>query len=201
MLLKMRIIFAGLLLIIVICCLLFSFYRQESVFLILAPFFPLFLYRFIEWVYDLNFQNPGKEISQQRTPKEMYVAKYEQAWQEVTRYRNLEWQIIAFSWAIYYGALSICKDRDCYHLDLSFPELQVFLCFAAICATIFLVFCEYSANSNRKLRRSLEEFMGLKKSFRFKPEGEDPYRFGSLVSMVIFLVFIWIPPFVFYLYA
>lgn len=130
---------------------------------------------------DIDFKALGLE--------QIRIAKYKLVSDEVTRYRNLEWQIGVYAWGVYYG-VSLFKEKHPYFPDTMFVPI-VFL--TAVSATLFLIFCENTANRNREQRRELEIILGLDAAWRFTEGATLLSRPGFLVSMAIFLFAIWAP--------
>jgi len=95
----------------------------------------------------------------------------------------------AYAWGIYYGITQF-KEKHPYFPDGLFV-LIVFL--VAMSATLFLIFCENTANRNRRQRGELEIVSNLDPAWRFTERAVSLTRPGFLVSMAIFLFAIWAP--------
>ena len=131
-----------------------------------------------------------------------HIAKYNNVYTEITRYRDLSWKISLYAWGIYYG-LSWYGFVERSHFSGSpFPNtiffIMIFL--TAVFATAFLLMCEIHANRNREQRRELEEKLRINARWQFSQRGENPSRFASVVSIGIFLFAIWAPPLVMFFF-
>lgn len=126
---------------------------------------------------------------------DVHLAKYDHVDREVTRYRDLQWQIGIITWAIYYGITWLA---DQSHKFANLPEKAYFsgLFLTAFLSSVFLLFCEHSANANRRQRRELEVNLRLSERWQFTERGEDTNRLGFRFSVGAFLIAIWLPPLV-----
>lgn len=127
-----------------------------------------------------------------------HIAKYNNVYSEITRYRDLSWKISLYAWGIYYGlAWYGFVERPSFS-TFPFPVAVFFIMIflAAIFATAFLLMCEIHANRNREQRRELEEKLKINSRWQFTRRGENPSRFASIVSIGVFLFAIWAPPLV-----
>jgi len=151
------------------------------------------------WIFfDLEYEkDDSKEHETFPENRDIKLSKYTHVNDEITRYRNLSWQIVAFAWAIYYGTYSFLNlDREMEHyllIKVSRGGYVFFTCLIALAATIFLLFCEHTANRNKVLRRGLEERLELDTEFGYTPKSENLWRAGFWISVFIFLGVIWVP--------
>ncbi len=125
--------------------------------------------------------------------RQIRVAKYNQVYGEITRYRDLAWKIGLLAWAAYYGLNWVSTQQVTLFWKLPPDIFFLSIPLAALCATVFLIYCEHTANRNRRIRREIEEVLILDKEWRFKIEREDPFHPSLWVSVGIFLLFIWTP--------
>lgn len=161
--------------------------------------FFIFLISFFIWLF-IDRQHDPQNFSNMLTPnvkiRDIHVSRYGNLHAEVTRYRDLSWKIVASAWAIY---LALVAYGDTWvdpvtirHSPLKLPAVLAFL--TAFIATVFVLFCEYSANRNRLQRRAMEILLSLELSFRHGPRGEELTRPGFWFSVGSFLLTIWAPP-------
>ncbi len=113
---------------------------------------------------------------------------------EITRYRDLSWQITAFCWAIYFSLYWFHYETKEHFPRFTDDIFLACLVLTAIFGTIFLLFCEHTANRNRRQRREMEESLGLDFQWRHKIYGESLSRPGFWISVGIFFVVVWAPP-------
>ncbi len=125
----------------------------------------------------------------------MRLAKYEHLNDEIIRYRDLSWKIPTLAYGIYWGARALLSEAA-----LGDGLICFFYSLTAICATIFLLFCEHAVYRNKPQRREIEETMKLDSEWRYKISVEGPIKPRFLVSVGIFLLAIWIPPWIMFFY-
>ena len=128
--------------------------------------------------------------------KDVHLAHFDHAHQEVTRYRDLPWKIGLLTWGIYYALIWAKSDAfaTSSRTKLSEETFFIFLFGSAIASSIFLLFCEVSANRNRVHRREIAETLELHKRWRPTEKGERLTRPGFWFSELVFLSTVWIPP-------
>jgi len=123
------------------------------------------------------------------------LQKYEHLNNEITRYRDLSWKIPTLVYVIFWGA------RDFLSVNvLGEDPIYFFYSLAAICGTLFLLFCEHAAHRNKIQRRQIEETMRLESEWRYTTSGESIVGLRFLVSVGIFLLAIWAPPWIIFFY-
>jgi len=86
--------------------------------------------------------------------RDVHLTRLDHVDREVTRYRDLCWKIVGLVWAIYYV---LNQSRGTFLEDIPY-----FICLflTAASGTVFLLFCELSANRNRTQRRELANQLG-----------------------------------------
>ena len=125
--------------------------------------------------------------------RDSHIAKYNHVYDEITRYRNLSWQITGLSWGIYYGLNWFLFDGKNFYNQINNSIFFLVISFTALFSTVFLLFCEHTANRNRSQRRELEASLLVNKQWRHTFAGEKLTRPGFWFSVVVFLLAIWVP--------
>lgn len=129
------------------------------------------------------------------------IARYNHLNSEITRYRDLSWKIVGFTWAIYYALIRSFNTAGDTHeafITHSYNPGSYFFFFmflTAVFAAIFHLFCEIMVCRNQEARRALEGVLGMLNSkWAHQGNQEDPCRFGFLFSVAVFACIVWLPP-------
>ena len=162
---------------------------------VLIVLFCIAFWALLNKMYD---DRPAESLLPRRSKnddeREIRIAKYNQVYGEITRYRDLAWRIGLLTWAIYYGLNWVSTQSNshlCWKLTPGIFFISIFI--TAFFATVFLMYCEHSASRNRIIRREIEEVLALDEEWRFKIGREDPFHPSLWISAGIFLLFIWTP--------
>ena len=132
-----------------------------------------------------------KLIKQNDHCKDIYLEKYKHLNSEITRYRDLSWQIAALAWGMYY-ALNWLVTQKCLYFNLPREYFFFYIFLIASSSTIFLLFCEHSTIRNKRQRRIIEGAMGMS-VLRYTYLGEDTGRPSFIFSVGVFILAIWLP--------
>ena len=125
--------------------------------------------------------------------RDSHIAKYNHVHDEITRYRNLSWQITALTWGMYYGLNWFLFNGKEFYSQINYLAYFAAVYLTAVFATIFLLFCEHTANRNRVQRRELEGSLLVNAQWRHTLEGEKLTRPGFWFSVGVFHLAIWVP--------
>lgn len=129
--------------------------------------------------------------------RDIYAWRYRHLNEEISRYRNLCWQIVLYAWGIYYALLWYVRDSEDSIVHFSLPSTWFFIFSFSISvlATIFLLFCEVMTALNQRRRRILENTIGFTDpNLTHQGEQEAIPRFGLVFSIFVFGSLIWAPP-------
>lgn len=130
---------------------------------------------------------------QNKPISDAHINLYNNVCLEITRYRDLSWKIVAFSWTISYAIYNFYCQPGAGFMGFQKTAFIVLVYFVAIAATIFLIWVEVSANRNKFLRRRLGRWLGIEARLNFTKSGENPLRKGTLFSVGLFILLIWFP--------
>ncbi|GEM_PF-4459337 len=155
-------------------------------------------YRILVAVLRLLRINKKENTCEEAYPRDIHVARYNHLNDEITRYRDLVWKIVAFSWAIY-GAtiwffylvgIKVLNDSSRFSIIFFFLIIST-----AALTTLCHYRCERMVEENQERRRNLENFLGLSdKRWAHDKNRERCTRINFLGSFIIFFALTWMPP-------
>lgn len=128
--------------------------------------------------------------------RDVHLERYAHLNSEITRYRDLTWKIVGFTWGIYYALIRFFEDgvKSIPGSGITMPWFAVLLFMTALAATIFYLFCEVSTEQNRDRRTRLEDKLGLDQKWRHKKRECIKQVAVQSFCFFVFGLAIWVPP-------
>lgn len=120
-----------------------------------------------------------------------YLARYSFINQEITRYRDLASGKCAYIAIGLYAGILLANNN--FHYGLTMHVLKGLIILIAIVSTTLHFFTESRILFNQILRRELEKWLGMMPPFAHEAKNEKPFRWASIVSIIIIELFIWLP--------
>jgi len=152
-----------------------------------------FLRRFLRSVLQVN-QSQTDQVQ-----RDILIARYNHLNDEITRYRDLVWKVVASSWAIYgsiiwyYSATdkNLFKNIQSGFIPNSFRCLLIT---TGIITTLSHIFCELSVLCSKRNRNLLANYLKLENFDRSHENLSDAWAITRLIiSFLIFSIIIWLP--------